>query len=1012
MNSPTPPKESKLSFENPPLEVRDYFVGNNRVFDWPKWYLSVMDSTGIRGTLYIENDPISLSAYTEKFDGDRINKESLFYHGFPDGRRWVRHCAIPELLGDFLIFPPQLLLAWALLDIDVDATAIALAAGADLFRPVLEDYYAMDLLSLAVASRLQSALRFYLGDERDPIQSMAAQSIDGSDHVARAVRIRSMLLEAGAQDIAPLRNAIKNGDFHLAKARLLTGVPLDAQSPDGLTPLLTAIFSKNLRALRWLIHEGADCSMHPDVPDWLGMEPPESFSAMWSNASRISPLAAACAADSPEAFGILLDEAACHFSDSDYQQIIKHSKAPAWAKDALLAGGFTNLPEPIQLSERDARLMKLLEKDECDAPRKPEAFRAVFLNNLASRQAAVDWAEQHAPELLDPPADDPLARERLVRRWLEATGADPSPLLIDAVDANNPSLVELLLPADPDTMGHALLLAMTHANRLTQDCYDFCLYRGCITDDIRGKGLPEGYLEVAGSIVTLLRNHGSRDFTLLARAARDGDLEKMRTEIEGGTPPNFTCDGWGSPLLAAIVGSHLAAVEYLLAAGADLNLGFDPGILNSFDRNYLELPLVTAARLVNPAILKFLIKAGADLHCPQMEKSRLFESGTLSREMAEILFESPLPLLRNEEGSTCAHLLDEEPLRLCQDLIPAAAWNARNKAGHTPLMDSITHNSPIVSFLLTAGASPDGYSGVAGFLWAQSLPSKGRVIALTPLHAAIAAHDIVLVETLLDAGADLDLPAFYLAENRSMESCQRLRDVLDHFQPADLPRWKRETWRPSFEEEQEWNLRFDDVASSPCFTEDELNLPRHYLAEDPSRASQNRDLITALSCRDLAECMDSPLIMEIINDGGKLPAVSFFSHMRDEISRKISEYREILRDLEDPGLRKPLVYPYMKEMRQLEVTVLHRIWEETGTLPATRINRDAAMECLRFATAEFFDGFVTAIEHVEETGEASMEHLGSVLAENLNPGSTIDLGKFFSNALANLRRLDELCDRN
>ena len=157
--------------------------------------------------------------------------------------------------------------------------------------------------------------------------------------------------------------------------------------------------------------------------------------------------------------------------------------------------------------------------------------------------------------------------------------------------------------------------------------------------------------------------------------------------------------------------------------------------------------------------------------------------------------------------------------------------------------------------------------------------------------------------------------------------------------------------------------------------------------------------------------MNLPLIVETIKAGRKLPAVSFFSVMRDEIDLKISSYREILRNLDRPDYPKPFVYPYMREMRLLEFTILLRIWEETGKIPANRLKRDAAMECLRFASAEFFDRFTTAIEHVEEHGEASMEDLASVLAENLNPGSTIDLGRFFSNALSNLRRLAQLCDR-
>ena len=1010
--NPSSLSQNKLRFENPPIEVHSYFVCRHRDFECPKWFLGVTDRIGGIGTLHIENDGNRIAAYAETFDGNLIHRDSLYSHWFdaPESTG-IRHCAIPELLGELLVFPPQLLLVWALLDINAEATATALAAGADLSRPVLENYYAMDLLSLAVVTRLRQALGFYQRDERDSTRGAGFPQIDHSDHMARASLIRSMLREAGAQDFAPFRNAIGKGDLCLAKTHTLAGIPIDAQSPDGLTPLLSAMFRRDHPALRWLIHEGADASVHVNVPDWLGIEAPESFSAMWNKSSHVSPLAAACAADSPEAFHILLDEAAACFSDDDYQQIIKHAQAPAWAKDALFAGGFTTLPDPVQLSEKDARLTAWIHPQHERQPEEPASFREVFRNSFAKGQDAIGWAEQYAPELLDPPADDPLASVRLVRRWLEASGADPSPLLMEAVEANHPSMVEILLPADPTTMGHALLLAMTHANSITQECDDFCLYRGCITDDIRGKGLPEGYLEVAESIAALLRFHGARDFNLLARASREGDLDKMREEIDGRTPVNFTCDGWGSPLLAAIVGGHLAAVETLLSNGADPNLGFDPGMLDRSDRDYLELPLVTAIRHEKPEILRALMKAGADLHGPQMEKTRMFETGHLSREMAAMLFESPLPLLRNEGGNTCVHLLNEEFLRLCQDLIPTAAWNARNKAGQTPLMNHITSDSPVVSFLLAAGASPNEYSSLDPFQWDRHLSGEARFIALTPLQAAIAAGDYLLHETLLNAGGDLDLPAFCLAPNPSPESFLQLRRLLDDFQPADLPRWERNLWQRDFQEKMKLDSPFHAPATPPSFTQDELSLLCHYLAEDPSRAAHHPDLIIPLSCVDLAKAVNLPLILQTIKAGRKLPAVSFFSVMRDEIDLKIFSYREILRNLDRPDYPKPFVYPYMKEMRLLEFTILLRIWEETGKIPANRHNRDAAMECLRFASAEFFDGFTTAIEHVEENGEASMEDLASVLAENLNPGSTIDLGKFFSNALSNLRRLDQLCDR-
>ncbi len=858
----TPTRRKSISLEHQPIEVSSYFASKRNSSDYPEWFLFATDSSGTSDSLYIENNGSHLCAYTTTYELPQIHHKTLFSHWFEITQTpGFRHCAIQDTLGEMIHFPSQLLLTWALLDLDVDATANALSKGADLFRPVLSEYYAMDLLSLAVAMRSQHALRFYQADERDYEARWSFEEIDSTDYPVRAARIREILSEAGAQDFAPFRNALKNGNFDLAKSHLLKEIPLDAQAPDGLTPLLAAIFRKDLACLRWLIHQGADCSVHANIQDWLGIEPPESFSAMWNNRSNISAHAAACAANSPEAFHILLNEAAYHFSNEDYQEIMKHKDAPEWAKNALLTGGYTTLPEPIQLSARDTRMMEYFAKLDRKSPsdfeqKNPVPFRTRFLNYITNGHTITDWADQHAPELLNPPAGDPVAIERLVQSWLKATGADPSPFLLQAVESNDLSLVELLLPADPTIMGEALITAMTHANTLTYECYDFCLYRGCITDDIRGKGVPASYLEIANSIATLLRDHGARDFTRLAKAAREGDLEKMREEVKDGTPINFTCDGWGSPLLAAIVGGNLAAVEYLLNSGADPNLEFDPSILDGGSGDYLHLPIVAAVRYDKTEILKALIQAGADLQSPQMKRTRIFENGSLSRETAKMLFKSPLPLLRDIDGNTCAHLLNEESLRLYQDLIHSSSWNARNNAGHTPLIIHIANESALIPFLLSAGASPNEYTTPCSSCAFDRVVFDTDIIAHTPIHAAIDSGDVILLENLLAAGGTLELPAFRINPNPTIESCQRLRDILNEFQPVDLPLWKRDFWLTSLEESREEYRIFEDLDSSPSpwspsLSSSEITLLSHYLAEDPSRAAQHPDFIIPITCLEL-----------------------------------------------------------------------------------------------------------------------------------------------------------------
>lgn len=62
------------------------------------------------------------------------------------------------------------------------------------------------------------------------------------------------------------------------------------------------------------------------------------------------------------------------------------------------------------------------------------------------------------------------------------------------------------------------------------------------------------------------------------------------------------------------------------------------------------------------------------------------------------------------------------------------------------------------------------------------------------------------------------------------------------------------------------------------------------------------------------------------------------------------------------------------------------------------------MECLRYAGCEFDGKFLGAVEQLEAACELSVDEFVGGLAESLNPGSTVDLGKFFTTALATLDR--------
>jgi Ankyrin repeats (3 copies) len=92
-------------------------------------------------------------------------------------------------------------------------------------------------------------------------------------------------------------------------------------------------------------------------------------------------------------------------------------------------------------------------------------------------------------------------------------------------------------------------------------------------------------------------------FTMLARAARTGDLATMRQLLASGVSPNAVDPGghhW-TPLLHAIHKGQLDAVDLLLRSGADANMHV----------NDLQ-PLLMAVGTGNGAVVRRLLQAGAD----------------------------------------------------------------------------------------------------------------------------------------------------------------------------------------------------------------------------------------------------------------------------------------------------------------------------------------------------------------------------------------------------------------
>jgi hypothetical protein len=90
----------------------------------------------------------------------------------------------------------------------------------------------------------------------------------------------------------------------------------------------------------------------------------------------------------------------------------------------------------------------------------------------------------------------------------------------------------------------------------------------------------------------------------LAKAARQGDLARLRSLLDSGADPNRRDGNGNRPLIEAVAAGQAAAARALLSAGANPNLTSSGG----------RTPLIEAAIGGRLEIARLLIAAGADLN--------------------------------------------------------------------------------------------------------------------------------------------------------------------------------------------------------------------------------------------------------------------------------------------------------------------------------------------------------------------------------------------------------------
>lgn len=1099
------------------------------------WLCLAESATGGRAALDVTVSSWGSISVLGRYRIDELGRREVYLERSWDAPANYRPqaCEVLTRLADELVFAPQVILQWALLDLNPEYLAKAIAAGADLRGEPIDGMLPIDYAAAAASFSAAQVQRFFRDDEREHRWEENFEAGCDGGFAGRAVEIRRMLKAAGATDAAGFRRALREGDFDHARAEMLAGVPVDSLSPTGLSPLCEALLAKDLRRVKWLLRHGANRHEPSEMRSRL-LPPlaPELASRLFSD-FKLPPLVAACVAGFPAGFVALTREDGDRPVADDYANLLETCVPPDWAlreiaragfdlrslkdppfdkwrgypgtgtcdsvrelariagrevldswapaalawlcgeeetpatlefvrtllelgvspggdraggrdwiQDLVEAGEIT--PEALREMQEGARNSRALLSGESplhiaackgnagmealllefgadpeardNLGRKPEDLRrtehrgdacAAFLRGLEGEGNPRDWARENAPDLLARTADDQDALLELLARWMGEAGGDPRPhkLLLKAVEQNSPELVELLLRADrdPKEMGFSLVAAMQRADLLCEQAKDFFVSRGPIGDP----GPPPEFYATAAAICALLKNAGAPDFTRLPAAARAGDVDGIRRELAAGTPANFQLDGWGTPLLAAIAGKQPASVHALFEAGADPDFAFRVGLNNpDIDEIY---PVKAALESGDDAILRAVLEAGADLEKGDVARAGLFRCKIAGPKVAALVFggRDVFVRWRDSMGNTGAHLLDAENFRVCEHLIPREALDARNYRAETPVLFALSHGALGKAFaLLEAGADPSRYGGLSGDLKFSdgaygAMPGDLGIICLNPMHTAILSGNVLFLERMLAAGGRFDLPAF--AVKGEPPALERFRGELRDFWPTVMP--PMEGGLSALGNGISMMFDIPNTAGVPGLEWHEALFLQHFLSENPSRAAAWREFVVPMSCLDLAAATGSAVMRETVMSGRALEGRAFFEALRGDIASLAADFRQALAT---PDADKPRTYGCICAIRRIESAMIMKIWEKTGEVPP-QADKDSAMDCLRFAGAEFDGKFLGAVEKLEATGGLSMDEFVGGLAEGFRPGSTVDLGKFFTTALATLERFDRTC---
>ena len=285
-------------------------------------------------------------------------------------------------------------------------------------------------------------------------------------------------------------------------------------------------------------------------------------------------------------------------------------------------------------------------------------------------------------------------------------------------------------------------------------------------------------------------------------------IDIVRLLLESGANPNIMSDFFGTPFHCAVEADQIEIARLLLSYGADINASnedkdcstplhhakptemtvflLDNGAKVDAQDSWGQTPLHMAAENGKPDICRVLIDYGADVNAQDSYRDTPLHKA--STNMRSTLINLGMS---NDTPASWEDFLQEgtpqDRLEVCNLLIAnGASIDARDCRGWSPLHEAVwEEQAEIVELLLAEGVYIDSRTGYFSEYWLTPLKDIGGVQlknGWTPLHVAVKKNSTLMIQLLIDKGADINsklsdlgTPLHWAEELHNEEAAELLR---------------------------------------------------------------------------------------------------------------------------------------------------------------------------------------------------------------------------------------------